>query len=274
MNFSSAEMECLASPLFDAFRGLADSAATNQPVVSSLATYNRLASEKGLIGGGGQPIQFVPPAFEKDSNYEVKIFLSGAIETRVTVKHDLLNAWVWLTFPQAKAAVNAGHYHALQARSPQAHRSGIEDALTLLDENGAVVVCSDPELVALLKNAQWKNVFWQQRVNTLSRMRIFLFGHGLLEKALHPYVGMCAHSVIFLVQTEFFSLDLTDQLKSVDQLLAYYLAKLGPDFNTRALTAVPLLGFPGYFADNTAESFYDNLDYFRPKETAQKKESA
>lgn len=268
MNFSSAERKYLASPLFDAFRGLVGSAPSGHPLVSSLQTCNQLASEKCIVAGGGQSIRFAPPSLEKGGNYEVKIFLSGEIETRVTVRHDLFNAWVWLTFPKTKAAVNAGHYYAMQARSPQAHRSGIEDALTLLDENGVVVVCSDTELIKLLKTAQWKTLFWQRRADTVSRMRIFLFGHGLLEKALRPYVGMCAHGVILAVQSEFFSLDLADQLESVDQLLAHYLAKLGPDFNTRALTAIPLLGFPGYFADNTAESFYDNLRYFRPKEMA------
>ncbi len=230
-----------------------------------------MAREKFIVSGGDRPIRFVPPSTAKRDPYEVTIFLTGEIETREAARHDLFNAWVWLTFPKTKAAVNAGHYYAMQARSPQAHRSGIEDALTLLDENGVVVVCSDTELIKLLKTAQWKTLFWERRAKTESCMRIFLLGHGLLEKALRPYVGMCAHGVILPVQSEFLSLDLADQLESVDQLLAHYLAKFGPDFNTRALTAIPLLGFPGYFADNTAESFYDNLRYFRPKEMVQKK---
>lgn len=264
MNFSSSEIESLASPLFDAFRGLVDGAATGQPLASSLEACNQIAKEKCIVTGGGRPLRFVAPSPEKGGNYEVKIFRSGEVDTRATVRHDLFNAWVWLTFPKAKAAINAGHYRALQARSPQTQRSGVEDALTLLDENGGVVVCSDGELVELLKTAQWKTLFWQRRADTANCMRIFLFGHGLLEKAMRPYVGMCAHSVILLVQTEFFSLSLTEQLKVIDQSVAENLANLGQGFNTRAMTAIPLLGFPGYFRDNTSETFYDNLRYFRP----------
>ena len=274
MNFSADEIKNLASPLFDAFRPLVECTITENEFVTPLEIYNHLAGNKSIVSGGGQVVRFAPPSIKTNYKYEEKVFLTGEIETRVTVRHDLFNAWVWLTFPKTKAAVNAGHYRALQVRCPRAPRSSIEDALTLLDENGVVVVCSDVDLIQLLKTAQWKTLFWHRRADITSRMRVFLFGHGLLEKAMRPYVGMCAHSVVLPVQSEFFSLGLTDQVRAVDQSTAQYLAKLGQGFNTRAMTAIPLLGFPGYFADNTVEAFYDNLHYFRPKEMAQKKEPA
>lgn len=271
MNFSTAEIKGFSSPLFNAYHPLMGSAAHEFQLVSSMETCNQMAREKFIVSGGDQPIRFVPPSSTKRDPYEVTIFLTGEIETREAARHDLFNAWVWLTFPKTKAAINAAHYHALQARPSRARRSGIEDALTLLDENGVVVACSDPELVELLTSAHWKTVFWDRRADTISRMQAFLFGHGLLEKALRPYVGMCAHSVILPVQREFFLLSLADQLKAVDEGLAQHVVRGGQSFNTQRMTAIPLLGFPGYFADNGQEGFYDNPCYFRPKASSQGK---
>ena len=104
-------------------------------------------------------------------------------------------------------------------------------------------------------------------------MCVFLFGHGLLEKAVHPYVGMCAHSVIFLVEPDFFQRGLGDQLNAIDELMAAYLIEQSNDFKAKNMAALPLLGVPGFFAANTREAFYDNHHYFRPKIARQQEQT-
>ena len=42
-------------------------------------------------------------------------------------------------------------------------------------------------------------------------------------------------------------------------------AEIGRLSSSRDLTAVPLLGIPGWYAGNEDESFYGNTGYFRPR---------
>jgi len=64
----------------------------------------------------GAPLRFVPQQRGKlpiERQYEPRCYLNGEVPTRADNWHDLLNALVWLTFPKAKAAINARHYHSL-----------------------------------------------------------------------------------------------------------------------------------------------------------------
>ncbi len=261
---NSPMLSSLTSPMFAACHPLMQELAENV-AGPELEAYNGLAIAKNLLSGGGRQIRFVPKAKCSTLKYEAKIFLMGEVETRETEKHDLFNAWVWLTFPKAKAVINLRHYEALTQRNVTRQRSSIEDALTLLDENGVIVLCSDPGLAELLGNFEWKTLFWRRRTAVTSSIRVFLFGHGLLEKALQPYVGMSAHSLIFGVEPSFFELPLKDQLNMADGLLAAYLIEKQNEFNSSDLSPLPVLGVPGFFADNNQEIFYDNSQYFRAK---------
>lgn len=181
--------------------------------------------------------------------------------------HDLLNALVWLTFPKTKAAINARHYHALTNATKQAtssQRGAVRDTNTLLDESGVIVVCADAELATLLQNFQWQELFWQRREQVKSSMGFYIFGHGLYEKALQPYIGMTGQGVVLSVEQAFFNWPLAQQLAHLDTLLADRLALPEYGSTTRELSPVPLLGVPGWAADNECEAYYENTHYFRP----------
>ena len=180
-------------------------------------------------------------------------------------RHDLLNALVWLTFPKSKSILNARHYHALieEQASGNARRGAVRDVNTLLDESGVIVAYADNELAGLLRNFEWKELFWQRREQVRTWMGFHLFGHGLYEKALQPYVGMTGQGLLIKVEQEFFSWPPTQQLTHLDSLLADYLAAPEHCRNTRDLSPVPLLGVPGWAADNDCAAYYDNADYFR-----------
>jgi hypothetical protein len=95
-------------------------------------------------------------------------------------------------------------------------------------------------------------------------MGFFLFGHGLYEKALRPYVGMTGQGLLLPVEAAFFGWPLEEQLRHLDESLAQYLAAPGHCRSTTELTPVPLLGVPGWTPDNDDPAYYDNTAYFRP----------
>jgi len=75
---------------------------------------------------------------------------------------------------------------------------------------------------------------------------------------------MTAQGLLLAVEPEFFSWPLVQQLAHLDGLLADYLAVPEHCRSTRDLSPVPLLGVPGWAADNDSAAYYDNTAYFRP----------
>lgn len=230
------------------------------------------AHQPAITVHSGMPLRFVPQEYGKlpfEAQYEPRCFLKGEVPTRADNWHDLFNALVWLTFPKAKAAINARHYHALTGTDGTdagtcSRRGSERDALTLLDESGVLVPVADSALAGLLKNFRWKELFWQRRAQVQSGMAFYLFGHGLYEKALHPYTGMTGQGLLLLVAQDFFTWTAAQRLAHLDELLADYLLAPAHCRSTRELSPVPLLGVPGWTAENEDAAYYDNSDYFRP----------
>jgi hypothetical protein len=217
----------------------------------------------------GMALHFVAQEVGKlsfEAQYEPRCYLKGEVQMRANNWHDLFNALVWLTFPKTKVIINARHYQVLTNGTElptNAGRGAVRDVNTLLDESGMIVVYADAELGVLLRDFQWKELFWRRREQVRARMGFFLFGHGLYQKALQPYIGMTGQGLLLAVKQAFFSWPLVQQLTHLDGLLADYLAE--PEYcrSTRDLSPVPLLGVPGWTVDNGCETYYDNTAYFR-----------
>lgn len=190
---------------------------------------------------------------EDGLNYEQRIRDTGAVATRAGNVHDLLNAGAWLDFPLSKAALNRLHCEQLAAQQGS-QRSPVRDALTLFDESGLVVTCADPALAALLRDFKWKLLFWGRRVEVRLAMRFHVLGHALAEKLLAPYKGITAHALIIAADA-----DLPRAL--LDERVALALPSLQ---STRALAPLPVLGIPGWVADNEDPRYYDDTSHFRP----------
>ncbi len=221
-----------------------------------------------ITAQSGVPLRLVAqeegrPLFE--AQYEPRCYLRGEVQTREANWHDLFNALVWLTFPRAKAAINARHFQALAAAPDRARgpRGGVRDMLTLLDESGVIVACANSELEGLLRDFQWKELFWRRRTELASGIGFYVFGHSLYEKALRPYVGMTGHGLLLAVEPEFFGWSLARRLAHLNDLLGDYLAAPGRCQSTRELTPVPVLGVPGWSEESANPFFYDNYGYFR-----------
>jgi hypothetical protein len=235
------------------------------------AALNALADAAGApCNANGHSIRFVPqaptqPAFE--DKYEPRIYLRGEVQMRAANWHDLFNALVWLVFPRAKAALNRRHYAAqcAQRDAGAANRGPQQDALTLFDEGGIVVLCADSSLGELLRGHEWHRLFWQRRADLSSAMAFVVFGHALYEKGLQPFAGVTGRGLILDCDAALIAAAPAAQSAWIDAQLAALLDSTGSLTATRDLTPVPILGIPGWCADNAREDYYANTAYFRPR---------
>ena len=199
--------------------------------------------------------------------YEPRIYLKGELQTRRESWHDFFQVLVWKTFPKTKATINELHYNAIKSRMESSQqpdrRSVLENTLTQYDECGAVVISPDDSLLNLVKEFDWHTLFWKQRALSEQRLKCLVFGHAIYEKTLSPYIGMTGHAVLITVPEDIFSM--TDELlvPQVDSFLENAFTGHTAVKTPQDLSPLPLLGFPGWHADNDQESFYHNRKYFR-----------
>lgn len=254
--------ELLASPLFATLAPLIERLPEDH--FPTLAELNRLCAEREVVSGGGEPLEFVPQEAKTGEPYEKRVFAYGKVLTRNRNWHDLFNALVWITFPKTKAAINRHHYREMQAREGGEARGAVRDALTLFDESGVIIASSDADLTELLTGFQWKELFWNRRADVGRSMRFHLFGHALYEKALAPYKGVTGKSVIVDVSAKEFERPLPQQLATLDAQLARSFADMRSLAATEDYAPLPILGVPGWTADNESERYYEDTQQFRP----------
>ncbi|MEQ1516257.1 MAG: DUF3025 domain-containing protein [Usitatibacteraceae bacterium] len=234
----------------------------------SIARLNQFAA--GVANFRGKPIRFVlsdapsgapAPRYE---HYEMRIAESGEIATRENW-HDFFNAMSWLAFPEAKSAISETHARLLSARGEQEirARSTPRDVLTLFDEGGIVVASSDASLLELIRAFEWKALFVDRRAEVETKMRFYLFGHSMLEKALQPYVGVTAKAILFDVDDAFLRIDRAAQLRQIDRRAAAWLTDESNLSSSKHFSPLPWLGVPGWWEANASPQFYDDAHYFR-----------
>ena len=216
-----------------------------------------LLSSRGIVTARGAPLRLALDG--GDEPYEARIYERGEMHFRERDWHDFFNVLVWLSYPRTKAALNAAQHAALRGSEP-GERGPRRDALTLFDENGAIVLSSDPTLLDDLRALRWKRLFWERRSETRGAMCFFGFGHALLQKALSPYVGMTAHALLLEVSGDFVNRAAGGATEALDTLAATAIPSICAP---RVLSPLPVLGVPGWWRDNEHAAFYENAAYFR-----------
>lgn len=250
------------SPLFAPLHWLGQfTPAQNWP---NQTDYDQLATLQQQVPG----ITFVLPENLPDNGeyYETRIHRSGKVPTRANNWHDFFNAAVWLTFPLTKQALNLRHIQGQQQSGP-AGRGALRDTATLLDESGIVVPYCDATLAILMREHQWQALFVDRRSCWGKRIGAVVFGHAIYEKALAPYIGFTAKAWLLPVEASFFELGARQQIQQLDQLLSQRLDDSQQLTQPRDLSALPVLGVPGWWPDNENPDFYANTHYFRPAKT-------
>jgi len=197
------------------------------------------------------PLRFVPQEWLPPGQaYEQFIFDTGQVPTRDNL-HDFFNGLVWLHLPQAKRRMNRLQAQAIAADGVGAVRGPLRDALTLLDENGAVLDAPAP-LWQALRARDWHRLFIDLRP-LWAQARLVLVGHALMEKLVVPRKGITAH--VYQAPAA---------IESIAGLDAWLASELQPDaWSVKPFVPLPVMGIPGWCQGNANFSFYDDSSVFR-----------
>ncbi len=180
-----------------------------------------------------------------DEPYESFVCRTGCVPTRENL-HDLFNGLMWLTYPQTKRRLNALQAQQIAQHGASGPRGSLRDALTVFDENAAVLQ-APAALVDALRQRDWNTLFVAGRAQWQSA-RLVIFGHALMEKLMQPRKAITAH--VWIID------ELTD---------AALASSLTPErLRAKLFLALPVLGVPGWWEGNTEPGFYDDVEVFRP----------
>ena len=198
------------------------------------------------------PLVFVDQsALPPGAAYEQFIFETRSVPTRDNL-HDFFNGLCWLRFPKTKKKLNELQAIEIAQAGVQPLRGVVRDALTVFDENAALLSAPQPLWDALAER-DWQKLFvdlrplWQQA-------QLILFGHALLEKLVNPRKPITAH--VYLAQPAIYSIADMDAWLASDVSAAKLSAK--------PFLPLPVLGVPGWWAGNENPSFYKDTLVFRP----------
>jgi hypothetical protein len=198
------------------------------------------------------PLRFVQAdAAPAGEAYEAFIFRTAQVPTRDNL-HDFFNGLIWLHFPRAKRRLNALQAAEIARAGIGATRGPLRDALTLFDENGAVLD-APPALWQALLARDWQRLFVSERA-LWHEARLLVFGHALLEKLAAPRKALTAHVLWAPHAGRAIAID--------DAAIA---AALEPSHLAgKPFAPLPVLGVPGWWPANEAPGFYDDAAVFRP----------
>ena len=156
------------------------------------------------------------------------------------------------TLSETKKKLNQLQATEIAQAGVQPLRGVVRDALTVFDENAALLIAPQPLWDALAER-DWQKLFvdlrplWQQA-------QLILFGHALLEKLVNPRKPITAH--VYLAQPAI------DSIAEMDAWLAsdVSVAKL----SAKPFLPLPVLGVPGWWIGNENPFFYKDTLVFRP----------
>ena len=200
---------------------------------------------------GACPVGFVRQAeLPPGQAYEQYIFDTRRVPTRDNL-HDFFNGLVWLQFPRTKRRLNQLQAQAIATDGVQAVRGPLRDAVTVFDENGALLQAPNA-LWDALRARDWQRLFIDLRP-LWGHARLVVFGHALLEKLVIPRKPMVAHVYQAPVAIE-----------SIAILDAWLAQEIQPQpWSAKPFNPLPVLGVPGWWPPNETPDFYADTQVFR-----------
>ena len=229
-------------------QSLAEAVAQGRPCAQAL---NALADHLSTC-----PVRFVPQsALPQGQAYETFIFETRQVPTRDGL-HDFFNGLCWLHFPHTKLRLNQLQAVQIAHRGVAAVRGPVRDALTVFDENAALLHAPDILWEALVRK-DWQALFGPLRP-VWKEARLHLFGHALLEKLVYPRTAITAH--VYRIHAP------ATAPSDWDTWLAAHLQ--ADALASKPFAHLPVLGVPGWWPANAYPGFYANVSVFRPPRTA------
>ncbi|MDH4392699.1 MAG: DUF3025 domain-containing protein [Aquabacterium sp.] len=203
------------------------------------------------IGLAAGPLRFVPQsALPAGEAYEAFIHRSACVPTRDN-PHDFFNGLVWLAQPAIKRRLNALQITEIARHGVGSQRGPVRDALTLFDENGALLH-APPPLWRALRQRDWPALFITHRA-LWADARLVIVGHALLEKlATAPRKALTAHVLP------------ADAVLADAVLADAVLAMDATAWAAKPFCPLPVLGVPGWWPANAEAGFYEDAAVFRP----------
>ena len=240
----------VASPIFAA-------------VAAGAMAHEALSALPPPVGLAAGPLRFVPgDSAPEGEAYEACIARTGCVPTRDNV-HDLFNGLAWLRFPRIKRRLNELQAAQITRDGIGSRRGPLRDALTLLDENGALLAAPPPLWEALVAR-DWKALFITYRA-LWREARCVVFGHALLEKlAAARRKNLTAHVLLLPPDVQSNASTDFDALAASEALTSTWLAQ-------KPFTPLPVSGIPGWCPENENFSFYDDSEVFRPRRTPEER---
>ena len=197
-------------------------------------------------------VEFVPQAtLTAGTAYEAFIFDNAQVPTRENA-HDFFNGLCWLRFPHTKRRLNQLQAQAIARDGVQAQRGPLRDALTLFDENAALLLAT-PAIWEALQAKDWQALFVTHRADW-AQAQLVLFGHASLEKLMQAYKGITVHVLNAPIPTP----------KSDVEIDNWLCQLLHEDWlQTKPFMPLPVLGVPGWWSANENPDFYTDKTVFR-----------
>lgn len=198
------------------------------------------------------PVRFVAASqLPPGEAYERYVFEHRACPTRENL-HDFFNALCWIGMPRTKLRLNELQAQQIAQAGVGAVRGPVRDAITVFDENGAVLQAPPPLWEALLAR-DWRRLFIECRP-LWAGARLTIVGHALLEQLARPRKNLTAHVLAIAAPA--------GGRDELDRWVADRLA--APVLAAKPFTPLPVLGLPGWTPENERFSFYDDREVFRP----------
>ena len=229
---------------------LADWAAVGQGVEARWALTADLTA--ALNAAPQAPVRFVPQEeLPAGMAYEAYIFKTKQVPTRQNA-HDFFNGLCWLRFPKSKLRLNELQAQAIDLQGVQAHRGPLRDALTLFDENAALLLAPQA-LWQAIQAKDWQGMFKQYRA-AWSEAQLVVFGHAALEKLIKPYKGITVHVL---------NSPMPQRMRD-EELDTWLCQQLRADWlQIKPYNPLPVMGVPGWSLDNENPDFYADKSVFR-----------
>jgi hypothetical protein len=226
--------------------------------------YDALAAQVPLAAGPPLP-RFVaqdPSALERLGGYEPHVASERAVPTRERSWHDFFNMAIWAHFPRVRWALNALHVdRTLGPVDPRNGRTPQQNVAAQFDESGIIVASTSGDLLSDLRALKFKRVFWEARAELPKTTRFWVVGHGMLESLLAPHPALSGKALLVELPRAPDAYDAEELRHELDARIAAQIH--GWRAAAPLLDPLPLLGIPGYAAENCAPEFYDDARYFR-----------
>lgn len=218
-----------------------------------------VAAAHGLLPGWRFVDQLQLPAGQA---YEAFIRSRRSIPTRDNL-HDFFNGLIWLHWPLLKQRLNALQAAEIERQGVGAQRGRLRDSITVLDENGGLLLAPQA-LCDALRDKRWQELFVTRRA-LWEQARFLPIGHALLEKLVQPRKAITAHVIcVPLEQAPRLAL-----LAEADGWLDHQLRTQSCNLASKPYLPIPILGIPDWCLQNQNFSFYDDSLVFRAPRTAQ-----